>query len=335
MSVDGKIMRRARARLDARRQEAADTLEQRTREVYRKVPRVEQLDRQLRATMLQTISLTMKGEQDALEAIARVREQNLALQEERTQAIVQAGYPADYLEEAPFCPRCRDTGLLPGGTTCPCLKLLYNEEQQKELSSLLKLGEETFDSFNLDWYSDKPEADGISPRALMDLAYEGCLRYAQGFGPRSVSLLLTGGTGLGKTFLSTCIARVVAEKGYSVVYDTAASIFSRFEMEHFGRTGDLDAVRDDIRRYLDCDLLILDDLGTEMATAFITSALYTLVNGRLAAGKKTIISTNLTPEEIRSRYSPQIYSRIVGEYQVLRFRGQDIRLLKKKGHTPA
>ena len=329
MSVDGKIMRRARVRLDARRQEASDGLDRRTQEIYRRIPKIEQLDRQLRATMLQTVSLTMSKDPHALEAIARIREQNLDLQEERTRELVSAGYPADYLEEKPYCPRCRDTGLLPGGETCGCLKLLYREEQQKELSSLLKMGEETFDNFDLDWYSVKPDPDGIRPRELMELAYESCLQYARGFGKDHKSMLFTGGTGLGKTFLSTCIAREVSEQGFSVVYDTAVNIFSRFEQEHFGRAGDLDSIRDDLRRYMNCDLLILDDLGTEMTTSFVTSALYSLVNGRLAAGKQTIISTNLTLEDIRSRYSPQIYSRIAGEYMVLRFRGQDIRLQKK------
>lgn len=229
MSVDGKIMRRARARLDARRQDNAEALERRTREVYGKLPRIEQLDRQLRATMLQTVSLTLSKDPRALEAIARIREQNLDLQEERTRVLVSGGYPADYLEETPVCSRCRDTGLLPGGETCHCLKLLYREEQRRELSSLLDLGGDTFDRFDLDWYSSKPDPDGIAPRELMELAYESCLQYARGFGKDHRSMLFTGGTGLGKTFLSTCIAREVSDKGFSVVYDTAVTIFSRLD----------------------------------------------------------------------------------------------------------
>ena len=334
MSIDGTIMRRARARLAARKEEAESRLQRRTEEVYLRLPRMRELDRELRGTMLQAVTLSASGREEEL---AQLREKNLALQEERTAVLTGAGYDPEYLDDQPFCPVCRDTGVTPSGGVCDCLKALYREEQKKDLSSLLKMGEETFDNFDLDWYSDKPDpTDGVSPRMLMDLAYESCLRYAQSFGKKSVSLLLTGGTGLGKTFLSTCIAREVSEKGFSVVYDTAGTVFGRYESDHFGRGGSSDEEREireeqrrDLRRYQECDLLILDDLGTEMTTSFTVSVLYALVNGRLAAGKKTIISTNLTPEAIRDRYSPQIYSRIAGEYQILRFRGQDIRLLKK------
>ncbi len=331
MSIDGTIMRRARKRLDQRREDAENLVKRRTEEVYLRIPRMRELDSELRGTMLRAVTLSASGKEEDL---AELREENLALQEERIAVLTGAGYDPDYLDDQPFCPVCRDTGVTLSGGMCDCLRELYREEQQKDLSSLLKMGEETFDNFDLDWYSDKPDpADGISPRMLMDLAYESCLRYAQSFGKKSVSLLLTGGTGLGKTFLSTCIAREVSEKGYSVVYDTAGTVFERFESDHFGRGFNSDEEREerrrDLRRYQECDLLILDDLGTEMTTAFTVSVLYALVNGRLAAGKKTIISTNLTPEAIRDRYSSQIYSRIAGEYQILRFRGQDIRLLKK------
>ena len=118
------------------------------------------------------------------------------------------------------------------------------------------------------------------------------------------------------------------EKGYSVVYDTATDIFAKFESEKFSRAENADDAQSAVRRYMTCDLLILDDLGTEMTTSFVTSALYSLVNTRLLAGKSTIISTNLEPEEIEKRYSKQIASRIAGEYKRLRFFGKDIRVQK-------
>ena len=140
------------------------------------------------------------------------------------------------------------------------------------------------------------------------------------------NLFLYGNPGLGKTFLSACIARTVSEQGYSVVYDTAGSIFARFEDQKFAR--DMEA-RDETRRYLNCDLLIVDDLGCELTTPFVQSALYTLINTRLSANKHTIISSNLTMDEVARRYSPQIASRLEGEYQALHFFGQDIRLQKR------
>ena len=138
-----------------------------------------------------------------------------------------------------------------------------------------------------------------------------------------------GQPGLGKTFLSACIARVVSERGFSVVYDTAEHIFSQMEEEKF-RPDDSPAAREDVLRYQQCDLLIMDDLGAEMVTSFVQSALYQLVNGRLISGGRTVINTNLTPRQLGERYSPQVQSRLEGEYHILPFFGEDIRKLRRK-----
>ena len=142
--------------------------------------------------------------------------------------------------------------------------------------------------------------------------------------------LLFGAPGLGKTFLSACIARVVSEDGFSVVYDTAGHVFSQFESAKFRRDDDGDTAGEDVERCMNCDLLILDDLGTEMTTSFVQSALYQLINGRLLTGKSTVISTNLDPEELGRRYGAPLLSRLEGEYQLLPFVGTDIRRLKRE-----
>ena len=160
-----------------------------------------------------------------------------------------------------------------------------------------------------------------------------CVEYARKFGANSMNLFFVGEPGLGKTFLSACIARVVAESGNSVVYDMASSVFAKFEDAKFARNDDTAEaraeVRAEIKRYLECDLLILDDLGTEMTTAFTVSALYELINTRLVAGKKTIISSNLPLQELQRRYSKQIMSRLEGDYEVLTSAGDDIRKKRK------
>ena len=162
----------------------------------------------------------------------------------------------------------------------------------------------------------------------MERIYDACRDYAYEFSPRSDNLLLSGDPGLGKTFLSACIARVVSETGHSVVYDTAAHIFERFEAQKFSRdeTGGAD---EDVSRLLRCDLLIIDDLGTELTTEFVRSAFYQIVNTRLMTNKKTIISTNLSPAELSRRYGANILSRIEGAYRILPFFGDDIRKQKK------
>ena len=230
------------------------------------------------------------------------------------------------------CPKCGDTGWR-GAEMCECLKTLCTEEQIRGLSRLLDLGGQSFDAFQLEYYSPLPcPGRNATPRKNMELVYEICLNYAQKFGRFPVrNLFLSGPPGLGKTFLSACIAREVSENGFSVVYDTAVNIFAQYEAQRFSRDiDDSREARDETRRYRVCDLLILDDLGSEMTSPLIQSALYTLINTRLTAEKRTVISSNLSIEDVRRRYSPQIASRLEGEYRVLPFFGDDIRLLKKQ-----
>ena len=186
---------------------------------------------------------------------------------------------------------------------------------------------------SLDYYSPLPfPGESLTPRENMEFIFDVCSSYARRFGKFYFrNLFLTGAPGLGKTFLSACIARTVSEKGFSVVYDTAVNIFARFEEQKFARDRqEVGEARDETRRYLGCDLLILDDLGSELTTPFVQSALYTLINARLTADKGTVISSNLTMDQVRARYTPQIASRLEGEYRVLPFYGEDIRLLRKQ-----
>jgi len=162
----------------------------------------------------------------------------------------------------------------------------------------------------------------------MERTYQNCRKYAHSFSEKSGNLLFSGDTGLGKTFLSACIARAVADGGHSVVYESAGHLFGKLERARFGGAED---DRRDAEKYTACDLLIVDDLGTEMGGQFVTSALYTLINDRILAGRPTIISTNLTVDELSKRYSPQIASRLRGSYTRVSFVGEDIRLKKARG----
>ena len=188
--------------------------------------------------------------------------------------------------------------------------------------------EQSFDRLRLDVYSDLPwQGESRSPRENMRRVAAVCEGFARQFPDYPLkNLLLSGGTGLGKTFLSGCIAREVSERGFSVVYDTAIHLFAAFEAKKFSRDiQEGQQARDDTRRYLRCDLLILDDLGSELTTPFVQSALYELINSRLLADRRTIISTNLSMEQIAGRYTPQISSRIDGLFRELTFYGDDIR----------
>lgn len=330
MAYDGKILRRAEARYDEDKQRRAEQFRARQRSCYAREPRLEQIDRELSHTMAKIIASGMRRGTDPRGAILALKEENLTLQRERGELLHRMGYPADYLEPKPHCEKCNDTGWV-GGKLCDCLRRYYTREQNAELSRLLDLGTQSFESFNFDYYSHVPDYEqNQSPYQRMEKNYDACRDYAYEFSPRSGNLLLSGEPGLGKTFLSASIARVVSEKGHSVVYDTATHIFSRFEAQKFRRDDDVAVAEDDVSRYMKCDLLIIDDLGTEMVSPFIQSALYQLVNTRLMTNRKTIVSTNLSPEELGRRYGPAIQSRFEGEFRILPFFGDDIRKLKKR-----
>ena len=332
MAYSEEIISRAEARLK-RAQEAhqtqRDTLR---REIYQKIPRTGEIDRLLRMTAPKILAASLRKGLNQQEALAALRRENLALQDEQAALLAQGGYAPDALDLLPYCPLCNDRGWR-GSTMCGCLKALCQQEQIKSLSSLLNLGEQSFENFRLDYYDRTYWQEyNRSPRENMEMVLTNCRSYADFFGtyPHK-NLFLFGTPGLGKTFLSACIARVVSEKGHSVVYDTAANIFSRFETRKFARDAEESRQAEaDARRYLTCDLLILDDLGSEFVSPFVQAALYEIINTRLVEGKHTVISSNMNMNAIRQRYTPQVASRLEGEYLPLPFFGQDIRLLKKQ-----
>ncbi|MGI6498693.1 MAG: ATP-binding protein [Oscillospiraceae bacterium] len=332
MGYDGKILKRALKQRKARREQREEERLRLRQEIYRRVPRLEEIDRQLRQTMLQVMQQALSTGGDPEAEMEKIRRENQALQEEQRQLLRRSGYPADALDDVPFCRACNDTGYC-GAAPCACLKELYAKEQIKELSKLLQLGEQSFDTFSLDVYdAQKWPGKGISPRENMELIYEICLGYARKFEKYYFNnLFLSGGTGLGKTFLSACIAKEVSGQGFSVVYDTATQILAQFEAQKFSRDQEGQEGAEEVRRYLRCDLLIVDDLGSELTTPFVQSALYTLINSRLGGKHHTVISSNLSLQELKNRYSAPIYSRIAGEYRMLSFFGEDIRLQTGQG----
>jgi len=324
MAIDGKILAKARHSLSEKKKEKESLYEHRLKNVYSRAPRVRVLDSAIRETMSDLVGFSLGV--DLGEEAEDIRMRNLELQDQRRLELLKAGFSEDYLNDGPMCSKCSDTGYL-NIEICDCLKELYKAELTKSLSSLLKLGNETFDSFDLSYYDDVPVAGaGISSRRTMEIIYETCVEYARKFGAKSMNLFFNGATGLGKTFLSACIARVVADNGYSVVYDMATAMLPKMVDVRFRRNEDDEEAATEVKRYLSCDLLIIDDLGTEMVNTYTISVLYELINNRLVTGKKTIVSSNLTIDELRMKYSEQIMSRLEGEYQVLTFRGDDIRL---------
>lgn len=333
MTYDPKLLSKAVQKLENQKTERAKLYEQRRETAYKKLPRVKEIDSELVSIAAEAIRSAFVHGSDPKEMVEAIARRSLALQNERAKLLEGAFLMADYLDERPMCEKCGDTGYV-GSSPCTCLKELYREQQRKELSGPLRLGEASFDSFSLEWYSKTPAVSGgASEYEAMSLALHACRLYAKNFSANSGNLLFTGAVGLGKTFLSSCIAKEVSEKGYSVVYDTATDIFSKFENEKFRKAVDEEQTHSEVRRCLECDLLILDDLGTEMTTGFVVSTLYYIINTRLVARKSTIVSTNLSIKDIGERYGSPVSSRIEGEFLTLGFYGRDIRL-QKLANTP-
>ena len=324
--MEGRLLARARHRLSGLR-EANRREEQRRRwEVYDRVPRIEEIDTRLRGIMTELVGLALGSSARSAEDMAA---ESLRLQDERRSLLRSHGLPENYLDEIHDCPLCGDRGHNDDGSLCSCLVALYKKEQTFELSPLLRNESECFERFRLDYY----DAVGTpAPRTHMAEIFNLCYLYATNFGTTSRNLLFSGAPGLGKTFLSAAIARVVADKGYSVAYDTVSAVLTVFEREKFPRGSEEEQAEaaSRVRQLMGCDLLILDDLGTEMLYAMSQNALYTLLDGRIRAGRSTIISTNLDRAAITERYGPQLSSRLSGEYQWLTFIGRDIRQVRKE-----
>ena len=320
MASSAQVLRRARARLEQAKLERERENEAHRAAAYERYPRLREIDRELQQSMAELAIAFLK--KDSEETLGAIRTRNQTLQAERNWILEAGEFEDGYLDDTPVCTRCGGTGY-DGSQMCSCLRELCRQEQKKELTSLLGSGRESFDTFRLDVYSDAYDPKlGTSPRELMRSNLNICKKYAAGFSAASGSLLFSGATGLGKTFLSACIARQIADRGFSVMYETAIRLFGDFETEKFGAQGGDGSLT---RKYFDCDLLIIDDLGTEMTTQFTVSALYSVLNTRMMEGKPILISTNLLPEALETRYSPQIASRIVGTFRLIKFAGDDLR----------
>lgn len=325
MAYSAEVVKRARERLAQAREDRESENRQHLAEAYARVPRIREIDMQLRRTMAQAAQAAFLQGSDGRELLEQAREENLSLQREREE-LVRQYFEEGYLDDSPICRLCGGTGYV-GSTMCECLTELCRQEQKKEISILA--GKESFSQFRLDYYPDRIDPMyGASPRTIMERNFQTCRKYAMYFGQNAGNLLFVGGTGLGKTFLSACIARTVADRGYSVAYETAAHLFGNLEQARFNPT---EESRREAGKYTSCDLLILDDLGTEMPGQFVTAALYSLLNDRILAGKPMVISTNLNVEEMNRRYSPQIASRLHGGFTRLTFVGEDIRVLRNRG----
>ncbi|MBE6840993.1 MAG: DNA replication protein DnaC [Ruminococcus sp.] len=315
--MDNRIFEMAQSVMTQRRLSAVSQNDKRIDEVNKKIPEIYEINKCLFNTGKELMKIIAKKKNVGQE-VEKLKQTNLEAQAMIKNLLLSNGYPEDYLEIQYNCPDCQDTGYC-NGEYCSCFKKLYGNLSANEMNKNSQIKLSSFDTFSLSYYTG-------SDYDVMKRIFEFTKEYARNFRSTGGSILMFGRTGLGKTHLSLSIANVVLSKGYSVIYDSAINILRKIEREHFGR----DNSNDTLSLILDCDLLILDDLGTEYETPFYSSVIYNIINTRLGGNKPTIISTNLDYEGIERRYDERVVSRLCAVYTCLEFKGEDIRLQKQK-----
>lgn len=315
MSYSQYVYATASERLERRREKANIQAQARFDEISEKIPELEDIKMQLARVGL-SISKVFLNSEDKQADMEKLMEQSLALQDKRTKLLKDNGYDEGALEVDYTCNVCKDTGFV-NNRRCKCHNELLKDIERENLARIAPIEDCTFDSFETSYYPDTQRAEKIK---------SACVKYGTQFTTKSKNIIFYGGTGLGKTHLSLAIANAVINRGYSVVYGTAQNILSDLQNENFNRT---DNLRYYERAVLNCDLLIIDDLGTEFKSSYTVACLYNIINTRILAKLPTIISTNFSSDELEEKYDQRITSRIIGEYSPLKLIGSDIRYIKR------
>ncbi len=306
-----EVMRQSRAK-------AQEMAQKRREQLHRDYPALLACDLKLQETARDLVFVACGKKDGVAKNMQTLQQKNQELQEERKKLLRLNGLPLDYTEPQYACSICNDTGSLQTGETCQCFHIAMMLEEIVQ-SGIGRLADsQRFDNFNPDIYENAEEM-----RQTLSNAQE----YAENFSKGRSNLLFMGYTGLGKTHLTTAIAVKIIKKGFGVVYDSAQNIFDVLAKATFQKE---QADNREKERYLQCDLLIIDDLGTEMTTQWTLSALYHLLNTRVNQGRSIIINTNLSPTELRRRYDDRITSRLLGEFKVCLFLGKDRRSLPQE-----
>lgn len=299
--------------------------ERRYRQVTAKVPAYRKVEEEISAlSMSYAKSMLLEGKSD----IDTYKKQLQDLKMRKYELLTTNGFPSDYLEPVYTCQDCKDTGYTEEGK-CHCfrkaeIEMLYMQSNIKEI-----LATENFQNFCFDYYSSAPTAKEPSPLEYARQAYNACKNFTREFGTQMQNLLLLGSVGVGKTFLSNCIAKELIDNGFSVIYFSSHDLFDLLAKQAFSKNEENEP-NTFLEHIFDCDLLVIDDLGTELNNSFVTSQLFLCINERLLRSKSTLISTNLSVRDLSTLYTERIFSRITGNYKMIRLTGEDIRLQKRR-----
>lgn len=328
MGYSRDVYDEALQKLEKQRMKSELEAQQRKDMMYQACPRLAEIEQEMASTAAGAARAVFSGG-NAKEEINKLKEKNLALQKERKTILQSAQLPEDYLKPKYLCDKCQDEGYI-DGKICDCMKRLLRKIAYDRLNRSSPLELSDFDTFSLDFYSDtqKESSSNYTHREFMQKILSYCKQYARNFSKQSGSLLFQGEPGLGKTHLSLAIAKEVIEQGFGVIYMSVPILISKLEGNRFGRRTE---EAEDLNKALStCDLLILDDLGTEFITPYSTAEIFNIINTRMLASFPTIISTNMTLTELQDTYNTRTVSRIIGNLKRFRFVGMDIRQQKLK-----
>jgi DNA replication protein DnaC len=309
---------------ERKRSAAEESARERQFEVYIKIPRIKQIDTELASMGVEIAQSIFKNGVDINALIEDRKKNSMRLKIEKAGLLTENNYSHDYMDPKYSCMDCKDTGYI-GIDRCHCFKQRIIDRYYDQSNLRPVLSRENFDMFVFDYYSaHKFQDETLSPRKNMEGIFKACLEYANNFDNHSDNLFFYGKSGLGKTFLSNCIAKELLDRGKLVIYQTASNLLELLKEAKFEESGDVS--RERLDSIFECDLLIIDDLGTEYKTEFSQMELYNVINKRLIGGKKMIISTNFSLENIYETYAERITSRIFGNFTMYKFYGDDIRI---------
>ena len=311
---------------DNRQLKSKHDLDQRIKKIYLEIPQIKEMDEQIISNSIACAKMAVMGKEDA---IAELKEKNLECMIHKTELLLAHGYPDDYLSLQFQCKDCKDTGYI-GNEKCHCFKQAIVDYVYSQSNIKTSLASENFSTFSYRYYSDDyvDPSVNLTPYANMQRVVKSAKNFIKNFDHTYGNILLYGNTGVGKTFLANCIASELLKSGHTVIYLTSFQLFDILEKQAFQKGEDSIEAESQLDYILDCDLLIIDDLGTELNNSFTNTRLYLCINERHLRRKSTLISTNLPLDSIKANYSERIYSRITSNYLYLKIVGEDIRLKK-------
>lgn len=326
MRVKKQIIENIMTNYNKKRLKAARDADMRRESIYKKVPYIEEIDKEISLLNIKLSKLFLSDSENKAEETLRLKEKIDSLKSDRKKTYKKYGIPDNFSDLNYECNKCSDTGYTPDGRRCKCFNKQIIDYLYTMSNMVYMLNKENFDTFDINVFSNEPyNNEKLTPRQNMYNILETCEDFCASFDATNMGLLFYGGTGLGKTFMCNCIAKALIDREKTVLYETAFNLFEILENHKFNRQEETEQNKINYSLMFESDLLIIDDLGTEFNNSFTNSELFNIINERLITDKKTIISTNLSLEQLAAVYSDRIMSRVFNNFAPLKFYGKDLR----------